>query len=132
MAYLFLAFVATILLMSWWVPFSQGYEIKTAAKLVCNDFIKRARHPAANFADPSESFVAKARVAGVQLKPDQYSFKVEQDIPGAAWVCKVKVSYPITIEWALIGDVLQELPKYSGRKVIKVEHRVSNTYASLR
>lgn len=124
--YFLLGLVAVILVASFLPPFTQGYEIKTAARLACNDFIKQARYKTTG--DPAVKFLDAARRAGVKLDPKQFSFAVEEKRQDNAWVCHFRVRYPTRVEWAFIGQVFQELPQPIWGRDIALDHSVSNTY----
>lgn len=124
-----LFFAGVIGAASFYPQFAQGYEIKTACRLTCNDLINVTRFGQAPGAKPpTDDFINKARRAGVKLTDRQYSFKLEERRQDAAWACKARVEYPVVVQWAFIGDIFTEIPPFKMKKVVAVEHKVSNNY----
>lgn len=121
--------VGVIGVMSWYPVFAQGYDVKNSMKLACNDIIKIKRFgaPGDNQNAWRDPFVHRATQAGVNLKEKQYSFSATHDRQAGEWVCKARVTYPTTMEWALVGSVLAIEPMV-GKKDIIVDHRVRDSY----
>lgn len=86
--------------------FTRTYEVKTAARIACNELATEKRYQRPTKWE--DTFVRAANAAGVQLKPGQYDFKmsltVEQNI------CEVKVAWRETMPIFLISDALDIEP----------------------
>lgn len=121
------AVVVIIGVASFYPQFEQGYQIKTAARLTCNDLIKLKRFPNPAAPDPYEEFKAKAKRVKVKLDSSMYSFEVEDLRAEASHVCRVRVEYPVVVEWAFIGDIVREIEPYKFNKVVRLTHQVANS-----
>lgn len=126
-----LAFVAFIGAFTWYPGFSQGYAIKNAGKLSCNDLIKQTRFGTPETAEVwREAFVRRASVEGVKLKPTQYTFKVTKERTSNGtyeYLCRVHITYPFTMEYAFIGGIFDIKP-IDTVKVLKFDHTVRENY----
>lgn len=123
-----LAAAAVIGVGTWYPSFAQGYAVKNAGKLACNDQIKQFRYKSPGREEAwREPFLRRATIEGVKLKPNQYAFQVTHEPNVGEYVCKVHITYPYLMEWAFIGNVfaLEPLP---GVKVLKFEHRVRQNF----
>lgn len=123
--WLLLFVVLVIFVGSFWPEFSQGYDVKTQARLFCNSMIRGKLN---SYEVNTDDFVQNVRPSGVKLTPKQYSFTLKENRQGHSWICTFKASYPVSVEWVGIGQVLQEIPQYKFMKKIELEHEVSNTY----
>ena len=75
-----LAIAAFIGAFTWYPSFSQGYAVKNAGKLGCNELIKQTRYKVEGQEEAwREGFIRRASVEGVKLKPSQYSFAVTKE-----------------------------------------------------
>jgi hypothetical protein len=131
LVFVVLAFCAVIGLATWYPSFSQGYAVKNAGKLGCNDLIRQTRFKVEG-ADElwRENFTRRASVEGVKLKPNQYTFKISKERRSDGsyeYLCKVHITYPFTMEYAFIGGVFDIAPLQSV-KVLKFEHSVRENY----
>jgi hypothetical protein len=126
-----LAFVAVIGLSTWYPSFSQGYAVKNAGKLACNDLIRQTRFKVEGQEEQwREGFLRRASVEGVKLKPTQYTFNVSKERVSDGsneFSCKVHITYPVTMEYAFIGGVFDIKP-IETVKVLKFEHRVRENF----
>ena len=122
------AFAAVIGLMTWYEPFAQGYELKNAAKIACNELMKNWKYKIAgqeNF--HIEPFLRRTTQAGVTLKPNQYKFTPSHDRNKGELVCTVRITYPTTTDWFLVGPIF-EIPPLKQKHVLNIDHRVRDTY----
>ena len=124
--FIVIAFVVVIFGMTYYVPFSQSYEIKTAVRVACNGFINIERHRRIS-PPPDVDFENKAHAAGVQLTSDDYSFEIDYDKATKEWVCDADIEYPTKTEWAVIGHMF-ELPPFEMNMHIEMQHRVGGSY----
>lgn len=112
---------------SWYPPFAQGYEVKNAMKLACNDVIRKYKGWRDDWLNQGtewkDVFVRRAGGAGVRLQEKQYSFRPSHDAQAGEFVCKAKVTYPTKMEWFLISDFFTVEPVL-GTKKIEFEHRI--------
>ncbi len=126
-----LAFVAVIGSSTWYPGFAQGYAVKNAGKLACNDLIRQTRFKIEGQEEAwREPFHRRASVEGVKLKPTQYSFKISKERTDQGtyeYLCKVHITYPFTMEYAFIGGVFAIQP-INSVKVLKFEHSVRENY----
>ena len=130
LVYLVVGVVIVIVAMTWLEPFFQEYELKTGIRLTCNELFRTSfdtKHA-------HEFFVGKATRAGVKLKEEDYdedcprridkgakcwSIEAEHDKTARLMKCRAYAQYPTETEWALVGQVLQEIPK------LKQQHKVT-------
>ena len=125
---LILALGAVIALITFYEPFAQGYEIKNAAKIACNVLVRNWRSKIEGEENAHIGpFLDRARQAGVNLKPSQYSFVPSHDLPKGEFVCKVRVTYSTTTDWFLVGPIF-EVPPLKKKYVLNIEHRVRDAY----
>lgn len=87
-------------------PFSRSYEIKTAARIACNELSTEKRFK--QDTKWQEHFVLAARRAGVDLKPGQYDFKMT--LTGQSNDCSVKIAWKESMPIFLLGDFLDIKP----------------------
>ncbi len=89
-------------------PWTTEYEVKTAAKIACNDYIRVVK----GYGDPkwAEGFVRRASIAGVKLKEGQYAFDFK-DNPGASTHrCNYKIAWRSTTPWFGLSDFFPDIP----------------------
>jgi len=148
------AVVVALVVLTWLTPFLQGYEVKTACKLLCTDMIRvKAEREMAErngstpaFGDPQarEAFIRRTRQAtvrfdmgdydadcGAYLDKDQphcFSHSYSYDPQNKQHICKIDVRYRSDTAPALVGDVLQELPHLEMQHHIDITQRVNATY----
>lgn len=155
LVWLVVVVVVGLVVLTWLTPFSQGYELKTACKLMCNDMIRAKQEremaerggsgpPAFDDKNVREGFLNRARQAGVRFdggdwdadcgaylekdRPHCFSHKYSYDAQNKQHICKIHVRYRSDTAPALIGDVLQELPHLKMQHHIDVDQRVNATY----
>lgn len=124
---LVLFFVAVIGVGTWYEPFAQGYELKNAANVACNDFVRFTRFGGGPGDTHIEPFLRRATQVGVRLKPNQYSFKAKRDNATSEWVCTVYIKYPTKTDWVIVGPIF-EIPPLKQNHVLTYEHRVRENY----
>jgi hypothetical protein len=119
-----LVLAALIGIRTWLDPFTQGYEMQSAAKTTCNEAINLFRFGG----EPWEAkFVRRATQAGVHLEPEQYSFKVSPAPQTSEFICHARIRYPTKTEWWLVGPYFG-IPPLKWARVLEVEHRVRESY----
>ncbi len=146
--------VVALVVATWLTPFLQTYEIKTAAKLLCNDLIRAAKEKAAGGPTGSDvafgeeeartRFLGRVRAAGIRFdagdidpdckayidkdQPHCISYRYTFDKDNQQHVCRVHVRYRSDTQPALVGDVLQELPHLKLQHHLDVEPRINAAY----
>ena len=121
-----IAFVFVIAAGTWLGPWTAEYEVKTAAKMSCNDRIKEKQ----GFGDlkSDETFIKKANVAGVRLKPGQFAFSVEEKRNLGLWSCHYKVAWKSSSAVFLIGDFLPDVPPLNLVHRLDAFHEIKSSY----
>jgi hypothetical protein len=102
-----------------WGPYAVEYEVKTAAKIACNAIIQNQKHNQPGSTTWEQTFVTRARVAGVVLKPGQYAFEVKKD--GENWECAMQVAWRSTTMVPFLSD-------YFTIKPLQIVHRIDYTH----
>jgi hypothetical protein len=105
-------------------PFGTEYEIKTAAKVACNEYAQEVRYKTPMGWEAK--FLRRASAAGVKLEPSQYKFEVEQD--NVAMICNAEIKYRTSTTAAFIGDIVTEIPPLVQIRHIKFRHSVAKKY----
>jgi hypothetical protein len=100
-------------------PYSAEYEVKTAAKVVCNTIIQNHKYNKPDLNNWEQTFVTRARVAGVTLKPGQYAFEVKKD--GENWECAIQVAWRSTTMVPFLSDYFTIEP-------LNIVHRIDYTH----
>lgn len=128
LVWLVLAAALGIAGMTFYPQFAQGYEIKGAAKVACNELMRNWRQQRAGEEEAHlEPFLRRAKRAGVKLEPSQYSFTPSHDKQSDQLICKVRITYDLSIEWYQVGHLLQIAP-FAYSRVIAFEHSVAAKY----
>jgi hypothetical protein len=118
------ALTLVVLVGSFVGPFTTEYEVKTAARVACNEY-RQAVRSNSDTRDWEKTFINGARQAGVQLGPNQYSFELGNDYEYAT--CKIRVKWFEQVPLFLIADATDIKPiKYLHD--INYEHRVRKKY----
>jgi len=126
LVFFLVALVVVIAVGTYLIPFSAEYEVKTAAKVACNEYRMSARGGNADDRSWETKFVARARVAGVQLREDQYNFTLSNDFDDAT--CRIQIKWIDKTTAILIGDIVTELPPLTILHSIDYVHRVKKKY----
>lgn len=101
------------------IPYSVEYEVKTAAKVACNTIIQNHKHNQPHTNNWEQTFVKRAQVAGVTLKPAQYAFEVKKD--GENWECAIQVAWRSVTMVPFLSDYFTIEP-------LKIVHRIDYTH----
>ena len=120
------AFVVVIAVGTYLIPFAAEYEVKTAAKVACNDYRLVSRAGNVNDRSWEKKFLDRARVAGVQLRDDQYNFTLSTDLGDAT--CRIQIKWIDKTTAILIGDIVTEIPPLTLLHSIDYLHRVKKNY----
>ena len=107
-------------------PWATEYEVKTAARIACNDLILEKRTGSTGKA--LEGFVRKSSTAGVKLKEGQYAFSLEESKGERLWRCHYKVAYKSSTPVFLIADFFTDVPPFTLVHRIDAVHEVRSTY----
>ncbi len=99
-------FAVLVLVGTWLEPFSAEYEVKTAAKIACNDFmaIKRSNTPNAPGTWEAK-FLQQSRKAGVLLNSDQYDFQAGDISNRQEIKCHFIIAWRSVTPLLLIGEL---------------------------
>lgn len=116
--------VGIIAVATFLTPFSTEYEIKTAAKVACNEYAQEVRYKYPTGWE--DKFLRRASVAGVKLGPSQYNFEVEED--NVSMICNAEIKYRTSTTAAFIGDIVTEIPPLVQIRHIKFRHSVAKKY----
>ena len=103
-------------------PWSAEYEVKTFARIACNDLIKLRKYKLDDKGAWEQQFVRKCIGAGVKLKPNQYAFEVKDVSNEGLWRCRVKVAWRSSTPWLALSAVFPEAPP------LEYVNRVDKTY----
>jgi hypothetical protein len=115
------AFAVVVVIGTIMPPYIAQYEVKQAAKLTCNAFIRGASD--INAPAWREDFVRKARAADVFLKSEQqYLFKLEKQHEQNRWHCSFKVAWNSETPVFLVGQFFGDVPP------VKITHRVDDAH----
>jgi hypothetical protein len=114
------------------------FSAKTAAKVACNDMVRRQEYDDPNSFNPDrpavgdeiwrKNFLASMRGIGVSLADEQYSFTVTQENPMADHQCHVKVFFDKKGEWPYISDFIDDLPPLVKKVRLDFTHTVRKRY----
>ncbi len=105
-------------------PFATEYEVKTAARVACNEYRSAVRGNA-DTRSWETSFVSAAQRAGVTLGPNQHRFELGDDNEYAT--CKIRVKWFEEVPVFLLADAIDLKPiKYLHD--INYLHRVRKKY----
>lgn len=105
-------------------PFSAEYEVKTAARIACNEMLRARQEPEA-VQRAKDKFVLKAGAASVRLAPEQYLF--EMSTVGENYECHFVAKWRSTTEIFLVG-YLFSIPPLQLVHHIDMVHKVLRKY----
>jgi len=126
--FILVVFVVVVLVGTWLEPFAAEYEVKTAAKIACNDYMAMMRSNTPNANRQWETrFVQSARRAGVALKNDQYDFQAGNIADRQEITCRFIVAWRSVTPIILVGDVLG-LPPMSLVHRLDYVHKVKRNF----
>jgi len=106
-------------------PYGAEYDVKSGAKVVCNTIIQNHKYNQPNVNNWEKTFVTRARVAGVNLKPGQYAFDVKKD--GENWECAIQVAWRSTTMVPILSDYFAIQPLQIIHRIDYV-HKVKRSY----
>jgi hypothetical protein len=119
--------VLSVVGMTFWIPFSAGYEVKIAAKTVCNKIVFDLRNNSPANRVWEKEFVQKARLAGVRLTPEQYDFTGILGMRNGEHRCKAHIRWRSVTPWFFISDY-SDIPPLVQIHDLDFEHNVKANY----
>ena len=100
-------------------PLLTEYEVKTAARIACNDYRKELR-AGEDKHEWEKTFVGAARRAAVQLQSNQYDFELGGD--SEVHTCRIRVKWFENVPVFLLSDATDIKP-------IKYLHSIDYTHS---
>jgi hypothetical protein len=97
-------------------PFGTEYEVKTAAKVACNQLVQDHIYKTPEKRSWEQPFLQRTRAAGVQLKKEQYSFVAT--LTKQMNTCHAQIAWRSVTPVAFIGDIL-------GLPPLVIVHRIN-------
>jgi len=104
-------------------PFASEYEVKTAARMGCNELINQTRYGRPTGWE--DIFIRRSNMAGVHLKKDQYDFKVEPQYD--RFICKAAIAWRSQTEIFLLSQAFDIQPMKIVHR-IDFEHEIRKSY----
>ncbi len=122
--YAVVIFVVVVAVGTFMKPWLDEYEVKTAARIACNEIIKGTRYKLPEQVKNAENtFERKALMAGVHLKTGQsYVFEVSDISNEDLWRCHFKAAWKSSTPLLIVSALYPEAPP------IQRVHRLDNTY----
>jgi hypothetical protein len=109
-------------------PVILAYQVKTAARISCNQMIREVRTGQLGTKDSGweKFFMSRAGAeTGIKLKREDFEFDVDgKENPRGDLYCNAKIRVPTVTPWIGISEVM-DLPPYRTTKIVKLErHKV--------